>query len=276
MSQKTDVPTATDWPLAELNLWQATLWPALLERQRLLTWFALLMLVGAVITVVIAIFDDRLIRSANLWLKPIKFMLSTAVFALTTAWLMGLLQPAQRQTIWMQGMVWVLMVTAMFEVVYITGAAALGSESHHNTRTAWSSAMFGLMAIAAVALTATQALLAWTIWRNAPTAPLPVAAQAVLLGLMLTWVLGTASGFLLGGKQPPAYGDGALPWLGWHWAGGDGRPAHFLGLHAHQLLPLLGFVLQRYLPHTAGVVVLWVCGAGYLGAWWWLMRLAMR
>lgn len=136
--------------------------------------------------------------------------------------------------------------------------------------------MFGLMAVAAVALTATQALLAWTIWRNAPVAPLPVAAQAVLLGLMLTWLLGTASGFLLGGKQPPAYGEAVLPLLGWHLAGGDGRPAHFLGLHAHQLLPLLGFVLQRYLPHSTGTALLWFSSAVYLGAWWWLVRLALR
>jgi hypothetical protein len=159
---------------------------------------------------------------------------------------------------------------------YITGAAAFEAESHHNTRSARSSAMLGLMAMAAVALTATQALLAWAIWRHAPVAPLPVAARAVLLGLMLTWVLGTASGFLLGAKQPPAYGDGALPWLGWHFASGDGRPAHFLGLHAHQLLPLLGFVLQRYLPHAAGVAVLWVGAAAYVGTWWWLMHLAIR
>jgi hypothetical protein len=227
MSQKLGKPLWVEWPLPELSLWHDSLWQTLLNRQKALAWFALLMLICAISAMAISMFDDRLIRGANLWLKPIKFMLSTTAFALTTAWLMGVLEPAQRQTLLMQSMVWLLIVTALFEVVYITGAAALGSESHYNTRSAWSATMFGLMAVAAVALTATQALLAWTIWRNAPVAPLPVAVQAVLLGLVLTWLLGTASGFLLGGKQPPAYGEAALPLLGWHLGGGDARPAHF-------------------------------------------------
>jgi hypothetical protein len=257
-------------------LFHSSLWEALLERQKLLTWFALVMLVCAIVASVIAIFDERLIRGANLWFKPIKFMISTLAFALTTAWFMGLLEPAQRQTPVMQSMVWVLIITASFEVVYITGAAALGGQSHYNISTPFKAAMFGLMAVAAVALTATQGVLAWAIWRNAPVSPMPVAAQAVIIGLMLTWLLGTASGFLLGGKQPPAFSQGALPIIGWHLNGGDGRPAHFVGLHAHQLLPLIGFALQRLLPHGGGIGALWFGSALYVGAWWYLMRLAVR
>lgn len=276
MTNNPSLVATAHWPLAELNLFSAPVWSSLLERQKVLTWFALIMLICAILASLIALFDERLVRGANLWFKPIKFMISTVAFALTTAWFMGLLEPAQRGTPSMHAMVWVLVITASFEVIYITGAAALGGESHHNTRTAWSAAMFGLMAVAAVALTATQAVLAWAIWRSAPVAPLPVAAQAVLIGLVLTWLLGTASGFLLGGKQPPAFSAGALPVIGWHLNGGDGRPAHFLGLHAHQLLPLLGFALQRYLPYGAAAGALWIGSAAYVGAWWWLMRVALR
>jgi hypothetical protein len=276
MFQRTETSTLSQWPLTELNLLHAPLWQTMLDRQRTLVWFALSMLACAIVAMLIATFDDRQIRGANLWIKPIKFMLSTAAFALTTVWLMGLLPPSQRQTLGMNGMVWVLIVTALFEVVYITAAAAWGSESHHNTGSPWRAAMFGLMAIAAVALTATQAFLAWAIWRHAPHSPLPVAAQGVVLGLMLTWLLGTASGFLLGGRQPPLYGDGALPLLGWQLSGGDGRPAHFLGLHAHQLLLVPGFLLQRYVSHDTGVFLLWTISFVYVGAWWWLMRLALR
>jgi hypothetical protein len=117
MTTQCNPSRSNDWPLAQLNLWQAPLASTLLERQRRLTWFALLMLLGAIAAMAVAMFDDRLIRGANLWFKPIKFMLSTALFAWTTAWLMGLLQPAQRQTVGMEAMVWVLMVTALFEVV---------------------------------------------------------------------------------------------------------------------------------------------------------------
>jgi hypothetical protein len=276
VTTKPSTASLTNWPLSELNFFHSSLWEALLERQKMLTWFAFAMLVCAIVASVIAIFDERLVRGANLWFKPIKFMISTLAFALTTAWFMGLLEPVQRQTSVMQSMVWVLIITASFEVVYITGAAALGGQSHHNISTPFKAAMFGLMAVAAVALTATQAVLAWAIWRNAPVSPMPVAAQAVMIGLVLTWLLGTASGFLLGGKQPPAFAEGALPLLGWHLGGRDGRPAHFLGLHAHQFVPLLGIILQRYLPHSTGVAILWFSSAGYVGLWWLLVRLALR
>jgi hypothetical protein len=242
----------------------------------MLAWFGLLMLCCALLTATVAAIDERVVRGANLWFKPIKFMVATALFALTTAWLMGLIDRTKRQSPVMVAMAWTLIITALFEVAYITWAAAFGAESHHNTGTLFAAVMFSLMAVAAVALTATQAVLAWAIWRGLPPAPVPVAAQAVILGLVLAWLLGTVSGFLLGGRQPPAYGEGALLFMGWRFDGGDGRPAHFLGLHAHQILPGIGFVLQRTVSHALGRSLLWCCSAGYVMAWWWFMRLALR
>jgi hypothetical protein len=59
---------------------------------------------------------------------------------------------------------------------------------------------------------------------------------------MLTFVLSTVSGFMLGGHQPPA-GQG-LPFVGWH-LHQDIRPSHFLGVHAQQLIPLWGLIAER-------------------------------
>jgi hypothetical protein len=64
-------------------------------------------------------------------------------------------------------------------------------------------------------------------------------------------VLATASGFLLGNQQPPA-GVG-LPVVGWHLGQADARPAHFMGVHTHQLIPLAGWLLGRYRVSNAGV-----------------------
>ena len=43
------------------------------------------------------------------------------------------------------------------------------------------------------------------------------------------------------------------PVMGWHMGQSDARPAHFLGVHAHQWLPLAGWFLQQYRVSQAGL-----------------------
>lgn len=187
--------------------------------------------------------DDRTWRDVAIWAKPLKFMLSTAAFAATTAWFVGLLPRYMQTSPSVRGLSWALVITSTFEVGYISLQAALGSGSHHNVSDPLHAALFGLMAIAAVGLTTTQALLAWLIGRHSPERD-TVFGRSVVVGLLLTFVLATASGFLLGGQQPPP-GLG-LPVVGWHLGQADARPAHFMGVHAHQWIPLAGWTLQRF------------------------------
>jgi hypothetical protein len=49
---------------------------------------------------------------------------------------------------------------------------------------------------------------------------------------------------MLGGNQPPA-GQGT-PIVGWHLYK-DIRPAHFLGVHAQQFIPILGLVAANFM-----------------------------
>ncbi|MBA4267582.1 MAG: hypothetical protein C0453_21110, partial [Comamonadaceae bacterium] len=128
--------------------------------------------------------------------------------------------------------------------------------------------MYSLMGAGALALTATQPLLAWRIARHArPELPV-VWRDAVVLGLVLTFVLGAGSGVLLGGAQPPS-GTG-LPLTGWHLGGGDLRPAHFIGIHAQQWLPLAGLLLIGAPPRPArsGLMLITVL---VVALWLWAM-----
>jgi hypothetical protein len=164
----------------------------------------------------------------------------------------------------------VLVLTSAFEVGYITLQGAMGNGSHYNVSHPLLALMFGLMATAAVGLTATQGYLAWVVNKNGLTWGQPVFVQSVVWGLALTFVLATISGFVLGGLQPPA-GQG-LPVVGWHLSGGDARPAHFLGVHANQLLPLWGLVLMRLsgVQPRVAMVLLYTGVALYVLAWAWL------
>ena len=221
----------------------------LMSRQSVLTIFAAAMLALALPAAVLIILDDRTWREVAIWAKPLKFMLSTAAFAATTAWFVGLLPKSVQSSPLVHRLAWVVVITSTFEVGYISLQAVLGQGSHHNTGDPLHAALFGLMAIAAVGLTATQAVLAGLIWRHSLERN-SVFVRSVIVGLILTFALATASGFMLGGQQPPA-GTG-LPLLGWRIGQADARPAHFLGVHAHQLIPLAGWLLQRNRVSHAG------------------------
>jgi hypothetical protein len=121
--------------------------------------------------------------------------------------------------------------------------------------------MYSLMGMGALALTATQPALAWLLLRHADRRRAPAYRLAVVIGLVLTFVLGAGVGGLLSGMQPPE--SAALPIVGWSMAGGDLRPAHFLGIHAQQALPLVGLAVAGWNAATSQRTV-WAVTAAYL------------
>ncbi|MCW5634373.1 MAG: hypothetical protein KIT17_13655 [Rubrivivax sp.] len=218
----------------------------LLARERRLALYGALLLVLLVPMALAAGLDERTLRGANVWIKPMKFSLSIAVLAFTTAWFVGHLRPAQRGSRAVHWIVWLLIGSGTFELAYITLQAALGQGSHYNVGSALHGVMYTLMGLGALVLTATQPMLAWQLRRHADPSRPAAYRLAVLLGLVLTFVFGAGVGMLLGGMQPPDAGSApTLPVLGWTLAGGDLRPAHFVGIHAGQVLPLAGFWLAR-------------------------------
>ena len=210
--------------------------------------YGALMWLACGLTYMVSLSDARTLREVGIWIKPMKFMAATAVFAWTTVWLSQLVNTAFTHGQAYKRISLLLFVTSLFEVVYITYQASHGAASHYNTSDPWHAFMFGLMAVAAVGLTASQGWLAWEIWKTRRTNRLTVTSWGAIIGLMLTFVLSTVSGFMLGGNQPPA-GPG-LPVVGWH-LHHDIRPSHFLGVHAQQLIPLWGIFVDRFLRRNA-------------------------
>jgi hypothetical protein len=226
-----------------------TPWAALWQREPRLVAFALLMLVLMLPAAIGLGLDERVLRGVNVWVKPMKFMASVALLALTTAWFSRQLPAAVRQGRSFNLLVWTLIASGGFEVGYITLQAALGEASHYNVGDPLHAMLYTLMGIGALVLTATQPWLAWLIWRHGDRRIAPAYRLAVLLGLTLTFLLGASVGMLLGGGQP-ASGVG-LPVVGWSRSMGDLRVAHFVGIHAAQVLPLAGFALARWQPRAA-------------------------
>lgn len=192
-------------------------------------------------------------------------MASIGLFALCTAWFIGLLSPDQQRGRSVDWLAWTVIAAGSLEIGYITLQAALGQASHYNFSSRWHIMAYTLMGLGATAMTATQVVLAWLIARHPAPGLAPVWREAVVVGLVLTFVLGTGAGGLLGSMQPPA-GHG-LPLVGWH-ASADLRPAHFLGLHAQQLLPFGGWLIAWFAPRQ-GRRWLAVFTLLYVSLWAW-------
>ena len=245
--------------------WQPGAWlGACLRQQRALTVFALLMAAAMLPAAVALGLDERSLRGVNVWVKPLKFMASVGLFAITTAWFVGLLPQARWHSRPVKVVAWVIIGFGGAEIVYIVLQAALGAASHYNFSDALHTRLYSLMGLGALAMTATQPVLAWQIARHGRADQHPTWRAAVVVGLVLTFVLGAGAGGLLGSMQPPA--GAGLPVVGWHLAGADLRPAHFLGLHAQQLVPLAGLALLG-LPRRAAAWALGAFTLVYVGLW---------
>lgn len=200
--------------------------------------------------------DQRMVDGVNVWLKPVKFMLSTGLFALTAAWFIGELPAERRRALPVRIVVWTIVAATLFEVGYITLQAALGQRSHFNESDTLHIVLYAMMGVVATLLTATSLVLAREHRRFADRRLAPAYRLAAWLGLLITGALGIATGAVVSTNQSHAVGGpmegGGLPLFGWSYGVGDLRVAHFLAIHAAQLLPLAAVLLLRLWPGQAG------------------------
>ncbi len=229
--------------------------PVARQLNRPLLALAALMTATAVVTAALAVVHPVQITGSNGWVKPLKFSLSFALYAVTIAWLLSRL-PERRQRLGRIG-AWVITVAAVIEMVIIVGAVAAGTTSHFNVSSALATALWATMGTAVAALWLVNLALAALLWRAADAdAALRLAIRAGLViglaGMAVAFLMtsptaeqlddfaGVAGAHAVG---VPDDGPG-LPFLGWSTTGGDLRVPHFVGMHALQVLPLLTLGLE--------------------------------
>jgi hypothetical protein len=237
-----------------------------------------LMLAAFAVTLVGLWADPRTILGAPAWLKPAKFAISIAIFSLTMAWMLTLI-PEWRRVARVAGGATAAIL--LLEFAIISTQAWRGTTSHFNVGTPLDASLFGVMGTAILLQTFTTVAVAVATWRTrfgdralgwalrlglvvsivgASTGGLmtrPTAAQLEAAAVSRPAVLGAHT---VGGPD----GGPGLPGTNWSTEHGDVRVAHFVGLHAMQVLPSLALWLRRRgTDDVRRVRTVWVAAASY-------------
>jgi hypothetical protein len=208
----------------------------------------------AAFTAIAMFVDPREVTGLNVWVKPFKFAVSTAIYSVTLAWLVGQLV-RMRRIAWIGGTV--AAIGLAIELVLITAFAAGGETSHFNVTTplhaaAWSTMAFSIVAVWVVTLVVAIALLRNRLGDPARTLAIRAGAALAVLGMGLAFLMTGPHGDQISNYQGivgahtvgVADGGPGLPLLGWSTVAGDLRIPHFVGMHGLQALPIFAIVLE--------------------------------
>lgn len=230
------------------------------------TALALLIALAMVPVLAAMALDARQFGGEDIWLKPLKFHIALVIYLVTLSVFARWMTPTQREGRLWRGFVALVCLCVLAELVWIGGAAALGTGSHFNLSSPIWETLYSLMGLAAVTLTSASLVMGLAIWRNPATGLAPALKLSVVLGLILTFVLTVITAGYMASTTGhyvgiPVTGE-RLPILGWSREVGDLRVGHFLATHALHGLPLVGLVAAR-MGESAGRGVVWAAAAGY-------------
>jgi hypothetical protein len=231
-------------------------------RNEPLFFFGLVCLVLSVVFLLLARFSNGQVMGINAWIKPAKFAVSLAIYAWTMAWFCHELAPSFN----VKPFNWTVILMLGFELAYIAWQAGRGQLSHFNISSPVYSALFSLMATAITVVVFYTAYIGVLFFsRDFPHLP-DYYVWSIRIGIAL-FVIFSLEGFAMGARLTHTIGgpDGGpgLPVVNWSTRYGDLRVAHFIGMHALQVLPLLSFYLLKDLRMTVFLGFLYGALAGF-------------
>jgi len=233
----------------------ARLFAELHRRQPHLAAVSGLFLLATLPLLLALLIDTRTLNDISVWVKPIKFLVSLALYYATLAWFCAYLPQHVLHSRAGRFTIYVPIVVGAMEMVWLIAAAMHGVPSHFNPDPPWTIA-YRAAGIGATVLVLAVLVQGVLIARHRDVPVTPALRLAVVLGAVIAFT-GTMAfaGYMarfnahwVGGAASDA---GGMPLLGWSRSGGDLRVAHFWATHASQLLPLFAWTLVRVRPRLA-------------------------
>lgn len=211
-----------------------------------LYWIGMINLIGALVCIPLLFIDDRTLMGVNIWIKPLKFLISVGIYILTVGYYITFYPFSRIKKHIIRNIVaWTLLV----ENTIVVTQATRGVQSHYNTSTALDGILFGMMGILIAINVMVMAFFVIETIRLKLKVSRPI-QWAILAGWLITifgsWIGGQMIGQMAHNVGIEDGGPG-LPLLNWSTVAGDLRVGHFFGLHGLQIVPLFAFLIHRYL-----------------------------
>lgn len=230
-------------------------------RNETLFYYGLICFLSALIFLALTKFSHTQVYNVSAWYKPFKFAFSTFLFAWAMAWYCYYLPSFN-----IHFFNWTVIILLGFEIIYIAIQAGKGQLSHFNLSTPTYALFYSMMALAATLVTLYTAFVGILFFTNDfPDLP-NYYLWSIRLGILI-FVVFSFEGFVMGSRLTHTIGgeDGGagIPILNWSTKFGDPRIAHFIGMHALQILPLLSWYVFKSTKTTILVSVLYLLLAAF-------------
>lgn len=225
-------------------------------RNKPLFYFGFICFVASAIFLLLTKITATQLYGVNAWYKPFKFAVSIGLYVWTMAWYSYYLPRFN-----INYFNWSVMVSLGFELFYIALQAGKGEESHYNLSSPTYIALYVLMALGATLVTLYTAYIGFLFFKNKfPNLP-DYYVWAIRLGILI-FVISSLEGFVMGSRLNHSVGawNNNSDWFitGWSKTVGDLRVAHFIGMHALQIIPLLAYYLLKNTKATFAVSFIYV------------------
>lgn len=234
-----------------------------------LYWIVVAHFAFAIVCIPGLMIDDRTLLGINVWIKPLKFLISTGIYLFTFGFFTSLYPFSKRKKSILNNFVaWTLLV----ETAIIVGQGIRGVQSHYNMNSAVDGLLFAAMGIIVAANVLVMVFyLIETLRLKMNT------SKSVQWSILLGWVI-LIVGSWVGGQMISqmshnigvADGGAGLPLVNWSTIAGDLRIAHFFGIHGMQIIPLFAFWVSKKWKTTnrnqiIAVTIFGLFYAGWIG-----------
>ena len=292
----TDRSEMTQSKRTQLNQWLKWNW----DQNRPLTVLGLGSVIFFALTLVGLVIDPRTVINEPVWIKPMKFGISIILYAFTFLWMLTYIKGRKRIVTIIS---WATSIGLSMELILIGFQALRGVRSHFNHTTPFDAAIFSALGDFIMVVWFAGLVTAFLLVRQKFTSrPFGL---ALTLGMVFS-MIGAGFAYIMPIPTPSQRaereinggeleivgahsvgvedGGAGLPFVGWSSEGGDIRVSHFIGLHALQVLPLVGwFIIQMNarrkndpLRERQQMALIWIAGIGYLSVMFITLWQALR